>query len=127
VTYGAIALAMTAVANYNFGANWNGQDGNVTRVGSAGEDSESFYGTSDQGGNVWEWNEALPIPTERGLRGGSSFGAASALESSFRNDIVPTTEGVAIGFRVATVPEPGTAVLCAAGCVGAWMLRRRFT
>ena len=47
------------VANYGSGADWNGQDGNVTTVGSAGPLSASFYGTFDQGGNVREWNEAV--------------------------------------------------------------------
>ncbi len=37
------------VANYNLGADWNGQNGNVTTVGSAGPLSASFYGTFDQG------------------------------------------------------------------------------
>src|SRR5207249_4642352 len=40
------------VANYNRGADWNGQDGNVTTVGGAGPLSVSYYGTYDQGGNV---------------------------------------------------------------------------
>ena len=37
------------VVNFLSGADWNGQDGNVTTVGSAG--SDSYYGTFDQGGN----------------------------------------------------------------------------
>ena len=49
---GDISNPGTNVANYNMGADWNSQDGNVTTVGSAGPLSQSFYGTSDQGGNV---------------------------------------------------------------------------
>lgn len=55
------------VANYDFGADWNSQDGNVTTVGSAGSISQSFYGTFDQGGNVWEWTEALANVSYRGI------------------------------------------------------------
>src|SRR6185436_1009629 len=36
------------VANYNFGADWAGQDGNVTSVASAGPSSASYHGTYDQ-------------------------------------------------------------------------------
>jgi sulfatase modifying factor 1 len=31
----------------------------LTDVGAYGANSVSFYGTNDQGGNVWEWNEAV--------------------------------------------------------------------
>ena len=30
----------------------------------------SYYGTFDQGGNVWEWNDAIVSANSRGLRGG---------------------------------------------------------
>jgi sulfatase modifying factor 1 len=69
-TTGIISNPGANVANYNFGADWNAQDGNVTTVGSAG--ATSYYGTFDQGGNVWEWNEAIVVGgAARGVRGGS--------------------------------------------------------
>ena len=64
---GDVANPGQDVVNYQQGADWNGQDGNVTTVGSAG--STSFYGAFDMNGNVWEWNETL-IGSFRGLRGG---------------------------------------------------------
>jgi formylglycine-generating enzyme required for sulfatase activity len=91
--------------------------------------SASPYGTYDQGGNVWEWNEALISGSFRGLRGGSwSTEFDADLQSSFRNGVIdfPTFESSPIGFRVATVPEPGTAVLGIVGCVlTLWWRKRR--
>ena len=114
----------TNVANYNNGADWNAQDGNVTTVGSAGTGSASYYGTFDQGGNVWEWNEAI-IDLSRGLRGGSwgSIGGIG-LQSSFRNVFgSPTDEGTNVGFRLARVPEPSSVLM--AGLAGIALLTRR--
>ncbi len=89
------------VANYNFGADWNGQDGNVTTVGSAGPLSESFYGTSDQGGNVGEWLEEVVGPW-RVIRGGSWAITDSVMQSSLPLDGSPTFELDVNGFRVAS-------------------------
>jgi formylglycine-generating enzyme required for sulfatase activity len=114
------------VANYDSGADWNSLDGNVTTVGSAGPLSESYYGTSDQGGNVLEWNEALISGLYRGFRGGSWGIADFFLLSSFRAFGDPLSEDSSFGFRVATVPEPGTAVLAIVGCVlMLWWRQRR--
>jgi sulfatase modifying factor 1 len=92
------------VANYYYGADWNGLDGNVTTVGSAGSASASFYGTFDQGGNVWEWNDAI-IGSYRGLHGGMWGAAGDVLQSSYRYGDVPPTESGYIGFRVASVAD----------------------
>ena len=33
--------------------------------------SDSYYGTNDQAGNVWEWNDAVISGSSRGQRGDS--------------------------------------------------------
>jgi len=122
---GDISNPGTNVANYNFDAVWNGQNGNVTTVGSAGPGSASFYGTFDQGGNVWEWNEALLSgSSRRGLRSGSWSGVENVLRSSLRNNFSPSGEVANIGFRVASViPEPASLAMIVAGIP--LLLRRR--
>jgi len=68
--------------------------------------SASAYGTFDQGGNEWEWNEAN-ISGFRALRGGSFDNYSDNLHASYRYNIGnPTNENVNIGFRAAFVPEP---------------------
>lgn len=109
----------TGISNYGSGASWNGQNGNVTSVGSAGPDSASPYGTFDQNGNVWEWSEGGITTFERGLHGGSWIFGSSSLRSSNRSAGVPTVQNIDAGFRVATVPEPGAVLhgIMAAACV----------
>ena len=70
------------------------------------EHSGSPYGTFDQGGNVWEWNEAT-IDSRRGLRGGAIDDEVGDLRASFRYSYDPTRDHRHIGFRVANVDEPG--------------------
>jgi formylglycine-generating enzyme len=72
--------------------------------------SDSPYGTFDQGGNVWEWNEAILSGSSRGLRGGS-FGSGGEIGASYRFDDSPSFELYSLGFRVSVVPEPGSAAL----------------
>jgi len=73
------------------------------------EDSESPYGTFDQGGNVWEWNEAIVGELYRGLRGGSfGDGSVNYLRASARTYILiyPTDEPDFVRFRVCEVFGP---------------------
>jgi hypothetical protein len=93
------------VANFFEAADWNGQDGNVTTVGSAGNSSASPYGTFDQGGNVHERNETVFDSSRRGLRGGSRYSTFD-LRADFPFSNRPSPEVSGFGFRVATVPEP---------------------
>ncbi len=64
--------------------------------------SDSPHGTFDQGGNVWEWNEAMISGSYRGLRGGSFANGGFALRAANRNYIDPANEYDGVGFRVAT-------------------------
>ena len=73
------------------------------------ENSESPYGTFDQGGNVFEWNEAILYSSQRGLRGGSFYNifATDNLHAAYRGNLHPSYGGQVFGFRVAEVSEPG--------------------
>ena len=100
-----------------------------TEVG-AHENSESLYGTFDQGGNVFEWNET-PLGHGGGYRGrrggshdtGSPHYYSGDLSASFQGYQPPTYEIFTMGFRVAEVPEPTTLTLLTLG--GLAVIRRR--
>ena len=101
-------------------ANFN-PNNRLTDVG-AYELSESPYGTFDQGGNVYEWNEWNVGPLYRGLRGGMWVCCGPVqLRASFQSGwFLANDEHGGIGFRVATtIPEPSTIVLLG---LGVWLL-----
>ena len=77
------------------------------------QNSDSAYGTFDQGGNVYEWNEAFVTGSSRGLRGGSFILYSSSLLASGRSFEYPANENLNMGFRVASVPEPGSLAMLA--------------
>ena len=70
--------------------------------------SDSPYGTFDQGGNVFEWNETAVTGSSRSLRGGSFFevSASTNLHASSSQQSDPTLEYFDVGFRVASTSEP---------------------
>jgi hypothetical protein len=105
-------------------ANYNRSVGSSTNVGTYSSDP-SFYGTFDQGGNVWEWNDAV-IGSARGLRGSAwYFDGASYLASTYRySNASPSDEVDLIGFRLASVPEPSSMVLAILAS-GVMLTRRR--
>jgi sulfatase modifying factor 1 len=67
--------------------------------------ASSYYGTFDQAGNVWEWNDTL-IGPNRGIRAGEWATEYGALWKTNRGITNPLNEDYGLGFRVATVPEP---------------------
>jgi formylglycine-generating enzyme required for sulfatase activity len=95
-----------------------------TTVAGEFQNSDSPYGTFDQGGNVWEWNEAVLSGSYRGLRGGSFDVIVGDLLASSRGLNDPSLENYYIGFRVSEVPEPTSMALLAVGGVG-MLVRRR--
>jgi len=117
-----VCAAPGATANT---ANCGFVNGDLTAVGSY-TGSASPAGTFDQGGNVWEWNEAIIVGgSNRGLRGGSFGINPDNLAASDRLDFVPANENVFVGFRVASLPEPGAGLLVMVGVLGLAGWRRR--
>jgi formylglycine-generating enzyme len=105
---------------------WGNSKNYLTNVG-AYTLSDSFYGTFDQAGNVWEWNDTL-IGSSRGNRGGSWFDYSNFIAASLRDSDSPSSENRVVGFRVASVPEPGSIVIMLAAAISllayAWHRRR---
>jgi formylglycine-generating enzyme len=110
-------------------ASYSGSQNYLTDVG-AFTNSASFYGTFDQSGNVFQWNDLDGTPgSSRGLRGGAWSDNASTLSSSVWFTFGPSGEGNGGGFRLASpvaVPEPSTWVMGLAGLAcGGWGVWRR--
>ncbi|MBU0718115.1 MAG: formylglycine-generating enzyme family protein [Planctomycetes bacterium] len=111
-------------ANYNSG-DYLDTTYYLTEVGAyTNKPSDSTYGTFDQNGNVWEWNETL-IELSRGLRGGSFCHDHYYLHAAYRIDQYPVLEYLDYGFRVARVPEPAALALLAVGAVALVHRRKR--
>jgi sulfatase modifying factor 1 len=96
------------------------------------ENSGSAFGTFDQGGNLQEWTESAATGSGSfaawgAWRGGTWNAYSDGLLASFRGLDFPTSERSYVGFRVASVPEPGsiTMLLCAAIGGLLWWRRRR--
>ncbi len=97
--------------------------------------SEGPYGTYDQGGNIFEWNEEIfgPQPSSissRGFRGGSWGNYQDGMMAQVRYyPQWPNYEDYHSGFRVAAfaVPEPSALLMLAIGIVLTSCGRQRTT
>ena len=86
--------------------------------------SASPYGTFDQGGNVWEWNETYTYPG-RGMRGSSYVNYSRDLQASHRFFEDPSGQYGNLGFRVAAaIPEPSTLLLAVLSATGLSLRRQ---
>jgi formylglycine-generating enzyme len=95
---------------------------NRTEVG-AHENSESAYGTFDQGGNVQEFNETVPESDIRGIRGGSWFSGDIMGKWDRPVDMHSSDEFRDLGFRVANLDTiPPVPALSASGLLAMLLL-----
>lgn len=97
----------------------------LTDAGAYGANSVAYYGTNDQGGNVYEWNDAVVNSTQQVRRGGAWSESAFFLSSAFRDSDFPNTETSYLGFRVASIPEPITGLLAILGLFPLLSRRRK--
>ena len=75
------------------------------------------YGTYDQGGDVWQWEETAVNGLYRAQEGASFADVFGSLASSGYNDPTPSGSSDGVGFRVAYVPEPSAIVMLIAAAV----------
>lgn len=91
---------------------------NYLTPGGAFSNSGSPYGTFDQAGNVYEFNDAV-IGANRGVRGGdwwaNNSGATLQLSKNGRASALPTAENSGFGFRLAASAAPKLGVEQPAG------------
>jgi formylglycine-generating enzyme required for sulfatase activity len=99
-------------ATFNSGVQGIGAPYYRTEAG-AHENSDSPYGTFDQGGNINEWTETLVNPGQtdnRAIRGGSFNDAVDLLRASrVVVGTLPDQNNLLIGFRLALLSTPCTA------------------
>jgi len=118
-------FAVTGLITFSDGQNY------LTDVGAYSH-SRSPYGTLDQAGNVFEWNEAVlstPFGLHlRGVRGGAFAGSGptGSMAAFERAGFNPEGYTDIIGFRVASIPEPATELWGALGTLALFHWRKQW-
>lgn len=113
-------------ANFYLGGSTISSPYYTTVVGDF-ENSASAYGTFDQGGNIYEWNDVPGATSSRMMRGGAFGYYTGDLQVDWPSFREPAYDSPYVGLRVATVPEPGSIALLLAAAAGLlmWRVRRR--
>ncbi len=107
--------------NYGFTDYLNG----LTPVGAFAA-SPSAYGTFDQNGDVYQWNETAFFGNSRGCRGGAYGDGAGGMMSTTNEGSPPANTSSEFGFRVAYVPEPASVWMLLAGVTMVLLKRQLF-
>lgn len=121
---GSNVIGVAGAANFNHAAT-QPLSMMLTDVGSFGSSSQSYYGTNDQAGNVYEWNEAIIAVGGRCCRGGCFQSNESWTNSTKREAYAPYYDSVVVGFRLASVPEPRVIALALPFCYVVLARRKR--
>lgn len=95
----------------------------LTDVGAYSR-SPSPYGTFDQMGNVWEWEEFDSRFLLRVTRGGAWSSGQRRIGNHRPNLMNPEDERFNVGFRIASVPEPSAIALEGLALVAIWIRRK---
>jgi len=134
-SYSLYASGLDTVPVHGTANGWNYYKGDYA-IGSpdyiwdSGFGAQEQNGTYDMMGNVWEWNESAwdgtldNMSEYRVMRGGVLDATEYFLASSRRISNLPAVEGDTIGFRVAAIPEPSSALLLLVGSGGLIFCRR---
>jgi formylglycine-generating enzyme required for sulfatase activity len=136
-TYATKDNGFPAQGNGTSGTGWNywnnGPATNPEGPWAVGSGSQELNGTYDMMGNDFEWMESpmnsgdYGAGSSRALRSGHWYYDSYVMASSTRSIYYPAEECDIVGFRVASVPEPGSIALMLAGalCLLAYAWQRR--